>query len=255
MAHQRALERPLQRGLQHSLDGGLEGNGPAGPAISTQLLFIDDFVNSPLNADYVQSWRGTASGTGSSVGPLSTGIEGHPGIARLATGTTTLGAATMHHSSTSGGNNRSLLPSATNAITIDAVIRVSAVPDATNNFVATIGSGTLLTLLDNTFAAQIVWTGSAVRWRLMTQISGGALTTVDATTGPAADTWYHVQLVFTTALVTLNIDGTEVATSSTDVPTGGGSPLIRMQKSAGTVIRYLDVDFFQITQTVAARLS
>lgn len=225
---------------------------------STELNFVDDFLNTALNADYMESWRGVAAGTGSSVLPVTTGVEGHPGIARLDHGTTSSGAATLVSATSSGGNNGSILSHATNAITIDAVVRFPTLPDATNNFTATIGLARLVNLSSDVYSMQVLHNGTAAVFRLMTNINAGANTTVDGSTTLVAGQWYHMQLVFTTALVTLNIDGVEEATSSTDVPSGvnrGGGPIIRMNSTAGTLARQMDVDLFRIQQTVAARLS
>ena len=157
------------------------------------------------------------------------------------------------------GTSSAVIPHASNTIRVDCAIRVPTLPDGTDTFIATCGLGQRAPFANagtnnNMVLGQVIWNGSAVRWNLKTQVNGGSATNTAASSGPSANTWYQVTLNITTGTVTMLVDGVQVATHSTNIPTGGMNGYMAIEKSAGTSARSADLDYMLIQQTLASRI-
>lgn len=231
---------------------------------ATSLYFWDDMLafekvsaGTP-DTQSVGNWGVGASGT--SAISLQAGEAGRPGIARIATGTSATDAVGMILGSASGSTlSGDFILHASNTLRIDCAIRVPTLPDGTNTFTSVCGAAQRLPFdtaatNSNWVLGEVIWNGSAVRWQLSSNVNGGSKTDTAASTGPSANTWYQVTLNATTGTVTMLVDGVQVATHSTNIPTGAMAGFFGMQKSAGGTSRSTDMDYMLIQQTLASRL-
>jgi hypothetical protein len=241
---------------------GCGGGGGHDP--STELYFFDDFLSfTGMSAGVISAvspgdfYAVTINGGSPSV-EISTDT-GHPGVARLRTGACTDCGPSLilGNGITSNPQNPSMTPSATNAITVDCVVRVPTLPDGTNTFTSSCGISSrhhTSTGVNNAVLGQAVWNGSAVVWNLQFE-SSDSITNIPAVTGPSANTWHHMRIIATTAAASLEIDGVEVASGTTGIPTAGMGAVAWTLKSAGTTDREFQIDLYQVSQPLTARLN
>jgi len=252
-------------GMFSRINGATVGPFAAGSSLATTAQFVDDFyfiqgvADGTLTTDPVGNWTPAVGGVGDiELVTSSTILAGHPGVVRVNTGTGTTDNAGMVLSNGLNANPGSpnYILHATNETRVDCVVWIPVLPDGTQTYVASCGLARLAlqSTTDNLVLGQVIWNGSAVRWNLKSSVSGGSSTSTAASTGPSATTWYQMTIIATTATVTLYIDGVQVATHSTNIPTANMGGHISVEKTAGTTARDFDVDLYVSKQTIASRL-
>lgn len=234
------------------------GGGGGNVNYATTLYFVDDFLSFAGGSAASSSpgnWICALSGAAASIdysGGTSDGL--HPGVAQYSTGTDAAGEARHWLSPSSALNPDGIRLNASETLSYDCSLALPTLPDGTNTYVATVGLSNRQDLSNNHCVAQAIWNGSAVRWRLSTS-AAGSVTNTDAATGPSANTYYTVSLRALTGSVVLYVDGVQVATHATNIPTGGMTLLNRIAKTAGTTSRQLNVDIVQVQRTLGTRLT
>lgn len=228
----------------------------------TNAFFFDDFLTFNRSASGTTAafgagnWGIFAAGTGSIE---STSLANHPGIIRLVTGTgsTDEAHAFMFGLPTGGAQTASgNLLHATNVARVDCGIYIPTLPSVAENFMTYCGVSQRMpydpTATNDNRVMGIAWhDGSNVRWRLQSAVNGGSVTNTAASTGPSAATFYQITLNMTTAAVTMLVDGVQVATHSTQVPTGSmGFGSVGLIKQAGTTAREVQYDYYRFLQPI-----
>lgn len=238
-------------------DKGIKWATPAGsgggystydPATAYEYVFDFDSATSQASSD--EPWTKASSGTAAAVSDNDADAN-HPGVWTLETGTTSAGfaAVCMDSDFSIDGLNGYKLNS--DALTVEWLVRVPTLPTGTQTFEFHVGLASLWTsaLTPARRALAIVrWDGSAVKWRLETRHAGTS-TTSDHSAGPSANTWHHVKLTCSTSQVTLDVDGTNILTNTTNIPTTGVTLGAMIVKTAGSTNRTADLDFTRVRKT------
>jgi hypothetical protein len=221
------------------------------PANGTE--FFDDFagpaagVSGGGSGNGAGQWKTLTSGTSSSI-DISGGTVNNPGVVSLNTGSTA-GGVSAHIVGLAIAQAEYVRADAVEPIIYDAVLRVTVLPDGTDDYIAVCGLANAAALTNSLILGRIRFTGAAVRWNLFTRSGGVGGTSTDAVTGPVANTFAHLRLEILTTSVTMFIDGTQVATHATDIPTGALSLVNNITKSVGNANRALHVDMVRVQQT------
>lgn len=196
---------------------------------------IDEFV---VAVD--ARWSTLASGAGAGQTSASPTAD-HPGIFTYSTGTTTTGQAGY----ATGFSTTLILGGGTTHITI--IVKVDALSTAGEEFLIRMGALNAATAPGTGCWFEYDRLGVGANWLARTRDGSGALNTID--TGVAVDTgWHRFDIVVTqggTPAATFYIDGVQVATTTTAIPTtnlmGRGHYIV---KSAGTTARTMQIDYW-----------
>lgn len=238
--------------------GGAAANpswvAPTGAGAFDPTLVLDWFEDctSSLGAAGTNAdWATSIAGTGSAAALVA--VAGVPGVWQHTTGTTTTGsAATIRQNPTATTVMPIITLDATQTTEFYARIRVPTLSDGTNTFLTEDGWRAAFTASGQVVIRVRYDSGSGnVYWGATVASDAGVTTGTDVTftSGPtvAANTWYKVKIVATTALVTFYVhNGTSyvsVGTISTNIPTGGMTMYSGMNKTAGTTSRTKQVDY------------
>jgi hypothetical protein len=205
------------------------------------------------------AWEYDNNGAGSAVtGAASHITDGHPGVVALETGTSTNGYASNFKSRYGtfilGGGE----------LTLEAVIKLSAVSNSTNEYEAYVG------MMDQVVVFGLPTYGGTVSdgvyfqykratdgdfWSIVTVKSIGSQTkTVTATA--VSTNWVKLKYVVNAAATSVEffINGTSVGTSTQNIPTSASSgsgvvtPAFGIAKTAGTTERIMYADLFSVRQ-------
>ncbi len=213
--------------------------------------FFTDFINETSTTATDGALSETNSGTGAAVSQVGPNEAGVIGMAQSATGTTNTGRAALL-----SGTSCILLGGGT--YFFEARVRVPTLSGATERFQFVIGfidTSNAANQADGVFFLYDeggVSTGSAAsaNWQTVTSAASSRTFT---TTGTAVDanTWVRLGIEINAdgSSVTFFINGTSVATHTSNIPTasgrgtGFGSILI---KSAGTTSRTADCDYINV---------
>lgn len=227
--------------------------GAPGGSARSWIRLEDEFFGSGTTAQQVGSlgWGATSSGAGAAVSNISAATAGrNSGVKRLSTGTTT-----------TGYQNISLAANQIEGAPVfhcRFVFRIPTLGDATNSIITliglhdciTAGSGGVVT--DGFFLYYSHDTNSG---KFQSRASdAGSQTTADTGITAVANTWYTADAVcngsgtvtWYMASDTGSLSQVSQHTSSTNFPDAGDvySPLVVIEKWAGTTSRDLDVDYF-----------
>jgi hypothetical protein len=218
------------------------------------VLIWDHFITAALTTERIgtMGWTSLITGTGSDL--VITGEAGHPGILDFGAGTAAAGRAALYLGDSANPNF--LLDASQNQLDIEFLIRVNAAAlSATNMERFCLGFG------NNWGAGAGVFNTNCVcaqfdpavnaNWRLMSANGGVETLTTSSGSNPEAATWYRVGIRMTypggTPTANLVINGTVVATHTTNIPASPVGPGIRMDANAGTEPRY-QLDYVRCTQ-------
>lgn len=201
---------------------------------------VDEFVASGVQGWL--NWLQTNSGSGAA-STDGTSEAGHPGVLDMSTGTTTTGRAAITNPGAFGTGGWLLGAGMRMALT--GLQRVVELSDAVERYTVHFGLGGNFAgdVFPNDGIFFVYDDATSANWLART-VSGSTPTTID-TGVPVSTDWQQLELaVDGTAEATFAIDGTDVATISTNIPTAGLSYGWRIFKSAGTTPRILVVDTF-----------
>lgn len=131
-------------------------------------------------------------------------------------------------------------------------VRVPTLSDGTNTFTLLFGLREVISgAVNNQIDASYTHSMNSGNWQLRTR-SGGTLTTVNGTAGPAANTWTTLEIVINAGATSVELfaDGISMGSSSTNIPTAALGLMALISKSAGTTARTVDVDLIQAKKTL-----
>lgn len=209
--------------------------------VASVFEFRDDFL---MGLSLATTTSGTgASATNNSTGAVDTG--GHPGLCELSTGTTTTGRAAL----LPGGSALSLLLLGNGAVVYESLIYLEdAVSDGTDTYQIIIGFNDSATGTGTDMVAfRYTHSVNSGKFEAVTR-ANGTETAADTGITVATATWYKLRIEVNAAAssVVFKINGSTVATNTTNIPSGTGRQLshfIGVIKSAGTNARRLLLDY------------
>lgn len=217
-----------------------------------QLSFSDDFISEvPASLTYpmgVLGWESVSSGTGSTITTPASGVNEHPGIWSLDTGTSSSGrsAITSYFSCFNFGNSSV-------TYTFNFFLKIPTLSDGTDGFRVTFG----ITSTATTGAP-----GSFVGFSYEDSLNSGNWVVQSGTntsnTSVAADTNWHkytIEIIYGGFSSSANfyIDDVAQTSPSSSIGTFSGGISIGIFKSSGTTSRSLQVDLVDMTVPVSAR--
>ena len=170
----------------------------------------------------------------------------HPGIATLGTGTTNTGQVRLGFGST--GSSAILL--GFGEWKFECVIMIPTLSDGTERFAIANG------FIDGVIPADGVsfrYTDNenSGKWQAATRSNNGTINTIDTGITVNANQWYRQTIIINAAgtLATFYIDGTQVASTGTSIPTGAGRQTgiaTSIGKLLGSTARTLNVDVMDV---------
>lgn len=210
--------------------------------LTKTLNLVDGFAGGVSSSG--SPFVAVASGAAATVGTeVYTGEQNAIGVCTLDTGTDTNGYANVR------GATAALLRLGGGEVRLRTRFRVKDLSDGTNTYTIRAGLGDSAVAgqpTDGVFVRYTHGTNSG-KFECVTR-ANGTETATDSGVTVAADTWYTVDIVVnedgTEALFKIN--GTEVATNTTNIPTAVGRETgvqASILKSAGTTARVMNVDF------------
>lgn len=191
----------------------------------------EDFWNGVTATVFINdsSGAGAAGGTGIS------SSQNHPGVARIAAGTTTTGRG--------GIRTAQNLPTGGGEVAVEWVVQVEALSTAVEEFAVLVGLPNALSSLTPTGVYFTYQRGTSLNW--LANTNDGSPTQSD-TGVPVSTGWVRLGIRVNVGATSVGfyIDGTLVATIATTVPTTSALALgAAITKSAGTTSRNLNVDY------------
>ena len=231
------------------------GGGGMGADPANEYNLVDDFDGATPQSTSDEPWAESASGTGSpgAINNYITPLADHPGIWTLATGTATTGYGAVARS----GNittdvAEGYLIGADNLV-VEWLACIDTLPNGTQTFEASLGLASSFSgagAAARHIFATVRWNGSAVRWRLSTRTASTSTDSDASTAAPTAGQWFYVKLTINSTSVNLDVNGTNILTNTTNIPTANGVCLgAEIRKSAGTTDRSMHLDLVRVTRT------
>lgn len=217
----------------------LKANGVSIPTVLAS--YYDECFNQ-------NAWDFRAQGTASSTGQNAT-FNDHPGVFIMSTGTDSTGKCSTIYSNT-GSNVPNWLPGGTGTFTYRATIKLGALATVSDDYVYFIGpaDGWVFGNPGNGFYLQYNRSSSA-NW-LAVSINSNTPTIVD--TGiPVTTNWMNFLVTGDNSSVSYSINGSSVATITTNLPTGAVNiNMALITKTAGTTNVDAYQDYFYFSQVV-----
>lgn len=214
---------------------------------------MDDFIWGTANlGNSAGGWAEVASGTGAQVDVSTFGLDGTEnaaGVVEVNTGTTTTGRCGI------GKGTANFLFGNGNALRCASRNAVSALSDGTDTYTLYIG------FIDNGGAGDVT-DGAYFRYTHGTNsgeleavtANNGTRTATDTNVVLGAGTFsnYEIRVNAAGTSITFYINGTLVATNTTNIPTGAGRWTglgFKIEKSAGSTARLLYMDWYKFLLT------
>lgn len=231
--------------------GGAAGRFPLGHMLGTlavhpngSLFWRSDRTVATLEEDFLSatttSWKYTGTGTGASASVASDNAAPGCGVVRLKTGTTATGFAIVH----AGTPTPSQYLMGSTPTLYRTYVRMPTLSDATESFRVFAGTAAGYASNINTID-HICFTYHHAEddgeWRLTCR-SGGAETSVRGVP-VVADANYRLEWYFDGTQVTGWVNGVNIGSISTNIPTAAMGPICAIGKLAGTALQssvYLD---------------
>jgi hypothetical protein len=221
--------------------------------VKTELF--DDFMSGlTTNGSIgILNWGLTASGTGASA-TTANALSGDNtfGVVSLLTGSTSTGRTAAHLNLTGilFGNG---------SIEFESRVMFPVLANGTDNYIFYIG------FFDQSAAGDAVdgvyfqysFSISSTNWLLKTS-NNSVRTQVISTASIVANTWQILRIVVNSAGTQANyyVNDTLVGTITTNIPTANGrqtGPAIKIEKTAGTANRTVEIDYVRITNTFSTQ--
>lgn len=216
------------------------GGGGSSLNLSSALEIFEDWISNTAVGNI--GWTTTNGGT-AAASTIAAAISdvNHPGVLQMSTGTTTT------------GNTRNFLGTTNllaggGAMSFESLVQVPTLSTAGNEFALRVGlgDGTTGDFTDGVYFEYNRPT--SVNW-IMKTASNATRTTTPTSSVVTAGAWVKLRAEVNTGgtLVTYFINGTQVGTINTNIPTGAGrqvAPLLQMVKSTGTTAILSYVDYY-----------
>lgn len=188
----------------------------------------------------IGSFANASSGAGSAFAGAGTLVSGNRwGVVAASTGTATTGR---------GSGSSAIMELGASHLTFEAAVYIPDLSTLTEEYIMDIGihdQATVSAAMGQGF--QFVYDRlTSTNWLAKTATGASTTTTTTGTT-VGEDTWYSFKIIqySDNSKVEFYINGTLVATNTTNVPAGGvnSRPAIRIVKSAGTTSRAVHCDY------------
>lgn len=211
-----------------------------------RLRLFSDCVTLPTTTSgesFILSTAGTGAGANQ-----GTGTANRPGILAFTTGTTATGRANY-------GTAGSLLLLGGGAWVYECALNIPTLSDGTQSYVLLAGLVSSNSTANQTNAVYMLYDSQSVSTGLASTTNWNAVTAANSVrtftnTGVRVDaaTWYKLRIEANSAgtSVVFKINGTTVATHTTNIPTATGrevGPAVFILKSAGTTARTFSLDY------------
>ena len=216
------------------------------------VLFTDflggGYSGSPGTASDGYVFGTGVSGTGSAIAKLNAHVSGHAGILLLTTGTTTTG-----YSAYDTFNSSNTFRYDDGETVFEAAVRLPVLSTVTDEYSFAIGGSPQNNGVLGNDGAMFYYkrVSYGANWQAVTR-NTASQTTTDTAVAVAANTWVRLTLIVNAAgtSVTYYINGTLVATITTNIPAGGaGREGCLLLKSAGTTSVTANVDYHFVGKT------
>lgn len=212
---------------------------------SLEHFTFDDFLGSTTGLGTSGLWQSWSGGAGAAQQYLTADIDNsHPGVINCTTGTTSTGRCGqgMSASATSMANGYIL---GTNDFEVEALIKITTLSTVGEEFVITLGSIRHSTADAQANAVMFQYDRlNSTNWRCIT-VAASSQTTTDSGVAVVAGSWIKLKILANTTSARFYINGSLVATNSTNLPTVNIVPGFKIQKSAGTTSRDFSIDYFK----------
>ncbi|MEM4379133.1 MAG: hypothetical protein QXL01_00400 [Thermoplasmatales archaeon] len=214
--------------------------------IGLQSHFVDDFLEAFVAAGYLGlSWSTVANG--GTIGFASTNVNStHPGTIEIAN---------------SANNQRPVIHRNIDGMIVGDGIMIiqwlirtpGALPSGTQNYVFRIGLGdnTANDASDFVDGCYFEFPASGTTAIQCKTSSNSTRTTTSSGINWTTNTWYLLKMTITSSSVVYNINGTDVATITTNIPTNAGrncGPIAKHAKTAGNGAVTWTIDAFRYSQ-------
>jgi hypothetical protein len=190
-------------------------------------------------------------GTGASVTQNTNAINGTLGVINIQTGTTTTGVGGILARQTASGTSSLIYMNTGDVYTYKCRFRLPVLSDAVNIFAIGLGffdqvAGTVTNGV--WLSSQSVGSGLVGACR-----AGGVTTTSSLILTPTINTWYDLEIVYTSSLCTFTVNG-QSQTVNSNIPQGSGRRTgyaASIGKLGGTTTRLIEVDFVSLDWNLA----
>jgi hypothetical protein len=210
------------------------------------VLIHDDFIEPEAIAGVAGNWSHTKTATGDfDIGPVD---SGHPGIKKLSVAAS--GDDAISYRSTQTGD---VIALGGGFMRIDFIIKIDTLADATDDYDLWLGlsdSTAFISEVNTTAVAVEYQRSNSVNWTGLTR-SASTTTVASGGSTSAVDTnWTHIRIDINADATNVDfyVDGTDIGSSTTNIPSAGMFPFIKMTKTAGTNARSVGMDVFRLYQ-------
>ncbi len=218
------------------------------------IVIKDDFLGTGSTLEQSDGWDGLFSATGNA--DLIDGTADHPGIYELSVSANS-DDAVMSRGTTSPGTINPLIVGS-GFMRFDFLIQLPTLADVTDDYSVWIGLGNgtpFNTGINGEGIGFEYIRSTSTNWNPFTETSS-TQTSASGGSSVAVDTnWTHLRMEIDATATTVSfwIDGTDAGTSTTNIPSGGLSPMLKITKTAGSSERTLLIDayrfYYQLTNT------
>lgn len=214
----------------------------------TRFFYLNDFINNVATTAPGNDLQATNSGTGTGTNSQTTSGSDRIGLVRSTTGTTATGRAAVATAAAAvrlGGG----------AWVYETSFNITTTSNATERYALPIGFFDTYTAVNQVDGVYMLYdeggasTGSTAsgNWQCVT-VSNSTRTFTTTSTAVAQGTWVTIRIEINAAAnsVVFKVNGTTVATHTTNIPTGAGRETgfgWLLMKSVGTTARTVDFDY------------
>lgn len=219
--------------------------------------FYTDFLNSVAQANGEAQLFDTRNGTAAQTAAQASDASNHPGLVRSTTGTTATGR-------TAPATATSFMRLGGGEVLYETLLNVTALSTGTERFQLVVGFLDTLTAANQVDAVAFVYdeggvsTGStaSANWQCVCA-ANSTRTWAGSGQAVAAATWVKLGILVNAGGTSVDflINGTVVATTTTNIPTAAGRELgfgWLLIKSVGTTARTVDFDYLLVSQLFTA---
>lgn len=211
---------------------------------------FDDFMYDETTSARTQPWTATLSGTGTNAACNTPGVQNHPGIVVLESGTTSSSSSSLLKAGPIFGSDLSRF---------EALVYIPTLSTSTQEYVSYTGYHNALPGVTATPTEGILIEynrANSTSWRGMC-VSASTISRTTTASVVSAATWYHIAFTVNAAgnSVQFFINGSSIGTLTTNIPTtGAGYVNLMLKKTVGTTERTVRYDFVRsYTEFGAAR--
>lgn len=244
---------PLLSFSQRSIDDGVKLTKADALAwlneiYNTRYFYVNDFINTVTTTAPGNDIMATNSGTSAATSTQATDANNRVGLVRSTTGTTATGRSAV----ATGGSAVRL---GGGAWVFETAFKITTTSNATERFQLPIGFIDTYTAANQVDGAYFLYdeggvsTGSTAsgNWQCVT-VSNSTRTFTTTSTAVAQGTWVtlRIEIAADGSSVVFKINGTTVATHTTNIPIGAGRETgfgWLLIKSVGTTARTVDFDY------------